>query len=42
MPLQGGADRLAGRGVPQPHRLVPEAEASRLPSGENATLKTPS
>ena len=31
------ADRLAGVGVPQLHRAVGVAEASRCPSGLNAT-----
>ena len=37
---QRRADRLAGGGVPQPHRLVSLPETMRLPSGLNATLNT--
>ena len=32
------ADRLAGRGVPEPRRLVRDAVTMRLPSGLNAAL----
>ena len=34
------ADRLAGLGVPEPRRLVPDAVTMRLPSGLNAALHT--
>ena len=37
-----GPDRLAGVGVPQPHRVSALALASRCPSGLNATLFTSS
>ena len=38
--LQGFADRRAGRRVPHPRGLVPDAVTTRLPSGLNAALST--
>ena len=40
LPRVEGADFLTGRGIPYLHRLVTAPEASRRPSGLNATLET--